>query len=394
MVGRGDGALTSPPVAVLAANRGYALASSRRLLVTALLAQGWRVVLATADDEHARQLEALGAEIERIAFARSGLAPMTDLRAYRRFRRLLRALRPDLLHCFHAKPVILGGLAAAGLAETTVVHTITGLGQAFERPGVRWLAATGYRRVLSRAAAVIFQNPDDRDLFLARGWAPLGRSHLLRGSGVDLERFHPRAGEPVEESVPRVLFAARLLWPKGVAEFVEAARLLAPRWPSVRFQIAGELDPGHPQAVPETWLEEKAEEGVIEYLGYRPRFEEDLLAATIFALPSYYREGVPRVGLEAAACALPVVAADAPGSRETVVDGDTGLLVPPRDAGALARAIETLLEDPARARAMGEAGRRRVEADFDLRRLTLDQLEIYRAAGAPVEPQLAPVEVS
>ena len=253
-------------------------------------------------------------------------------------------------------------------------------------------AAAGYRQALGRAAATIFQNPDDRDLFLERGWAPADRCHLIRGSGVDVERFSPVEKPPA--SPARVLFAARLLWPKGVREFVEAARILASRWPDVRFQVAGELDPGHPEAVPTDWLEARAAEGLIDYLGYRPRFEDELRAATVFVVPSYYREGVPRVGLEAAACGLPVVAADAPGSRETVAGGETGLLVPPRDAKALAAAIGELLADPARAWEMGREGRNRVEESFDLRRLTVEQLEIYRAAGAPVEPRLAGSETA
>lgn len=388
--------MSAAPVAILAANRGYALASSRRLLVEALLEQGWRVVLATAADAHARELVSLGAELAPVVFARSGAAPRADLAAFRALRALVERLEPRLVHCFHAKPVILGGLAAAS-SGASVVHTITGLGQAFVRPGLagaltRRLAALGYGSVLPRAAAVIFQNPDDRELFLDRGWVSGERSHLVRGSGVDLERFAPPPEQRRErdDAAPRVLMAARLLWPKGVREFVDAARQLRATRPGARFQIAGELDPEHAEAVPEAWLREREREGTIELLGYREDLERVLAAADVFALPSYYREGVPRVALEAAACALPVVAADAPGSRETVVDGETGRLVPPRDANALAAGLAELLDDPALARRMGRAGRRRVEREFDLRALTVEQLALYRRAGAgEIEPRLA-----
>ncbi|MEM9291878.1 MAG: glycosyltransferase family 4 protein [Acidobacteriota bacterium] len=395
----------SQPTALLAANRGWALWSSRRGIVEGLLAAGWRVIVATAADEWAQKLAELGADLVEVRFARSGLSPRADAAALRAMVKLLRQERPGLMHLFHAKPMLLGGLAARWVrprkvagkepgkeAEKRVlVGTVTGLGQAFERSALaRQLALAGYRVSLPAYDAVVFQNPDDRDFFLQRRLLTSQQARLIVSSGVDLERFRlpadPELDQRRHRERPRVLMVARWLKSKGVEEFLEAARQLKERFPQARFQLAGERDEHHPESVPEAVLSRASAEGVVEILGYRRQLELDLAETSIFVLPSYYREGVPRTALEAAACGAALVVADAPGTRETVEEGVTGLRVPPRDSGALAQALGQLLADEELRRQFGTAGRRRIEESFDLRDILRRQLDLYGELGARPSP--------
>jgi glycosyltransferase involved in cell wall biosynthesis len=217
---------------------------------------------------------------------------------------------------------------------------------------------------------VIVQNPDDAEA-LARMGVDRARIRLIPGAGVDTERFSPR---PEPEGVPVVMLASRLLWDKGVGEFVEAARRLKGRG---RFVLVGAPDPHNPASVTEADLRAWREEGVIEWWGAQEDMPATLNAAHIICLPSY-REGMPKVLLEAMACGRPVVTTDAPGCRDCVADGDNGLLVPVRDAQALAVAIERLLDDAALRRRMGQRGRERAVAEFSQERVIAETLAVYR----------------
>lgn len=342
---------------------------------------GWQVVAATADDSWATRLSTIGVTVEPVSFSRGGLALFWDVRALLALTRLYRRYRPALIHHFNAKPVILGSLAALLAGSHRVVNTITGLGHVFIRGGVtRYLAATAYSLLLSRSAGTIFQNPDDLYLFVERGWIPAQLARLIVSSGVDTARFRPAPATRAPAEPTRVLMVARLLWQKGVGEFVEAADLVKERYPGTCFQLAGEWDPVHPDAVGEKWIHAVTNQGVIEFLGYLRNMPQQLHQTDIFVLPSY-REGAPRVLLEAAACGLPVVATDVPGCREMVLDGVTGLLIPPQDSRALAQAIIVLLQKPELRRRMGQAGRKRVEAEFDIRAVTARHLALYQEIG-------------
>jgi len=177
---------------------------------------------------------------------------------------------------------------------------------------------------------------------------------------------------------------SRLLWRKGVREFIQAAAICRGRFPEARFQLAGELDLEHPDAVPEEWLERETANSQIEFLGYLGDMDKALPEVDVVVLPSYYPEGVPRVLLEASACGVPVVTTDTPGCREAVLDGVTGRLVPPMDSEALAEAIQGLLSDPRARYSMGQAGRRRAEQEFDIGVVTEKYLDVYRAVGIDI----------
>jgi len=369
------------PRVVFTANRGYALKSSREGIIRRFLSLGWKVVLATADDVHSRELVALGAELEPVRFSRGGLSPLVDWLAWQRMRQIARRHQPLLVHNFHAKPVILGSMAARRELgdRVRVVNTITGLGHAFVRGGwISQLAGLGYRLSLPHADITIFQNRDDRSLFLDCGWVEEAASRLVIGSGVDMERFTPRPNHDAKP--PVVLMLGRLIWQKGVAEFAEVARRVRAHYPDARFLWAGELEQEHPDAVLAEWIESQSE---FDYLGRVADVAALFEQADVLLFPSY-REGVPRTVMEAAACGVPTVGFDVPGVREAVRDGETGLLVSDRDVDALTEVVLRLLDSPELRQQMGMAGRRLAESAFDIRSIQAEHFGIYRELGIDI----------
>jgi glycosyltransferase involved in cell wall biosynthesis len=227
-------------------------------------------------------------------------------------------------------------------------------------------------------ARLILQNPDDVRFFERTGISPRARIRLIAGSGVDCARFLPPAPghERAAGEALRVVLAARMLWDKGVDEFVNAARLLKAENRNLRFVLAGSPDPGNPASIPEQALLEWQASGLVEWLGHVDDMPTLLAGADIVALPSY-REGLPKSLIEAAACARPLITTDVPGCREVVTNGVDGLLVPARDATALARAIARLQDDPALAHRLGLAAREKALAEFDERIVIARTLAVY-----------------
>jgi glycosyltransferase involved in cell wall biosynthesis len=369
---------------IFTANRGYALTSSRTLLIEHFLSSGWNVVLATANDEESRFLCDRGAVLEEVIFNRGGFVPLIDVRAYRRLQAVFKKWRPDLIQHFHAKPVILGSLAARRSLDDSVkvVNVITGLGHAFISGGVTArMAGMGYDLVRSRTDMTIFQNRDDLALFVQKGWVDQERARLVPGSGVDVDRFTMVERQDRKGKSPVVVMLGRLLRQKGIPEFVEVAKRIQNEWPQTKFLLAGEEDPVHPDAVTVKWLEEQKS---IQYLGRLSDVLPLLIEADLLLFPSYYREGLPRVILEAAATGLPTVAFDVPGVREAVQDGETGFLVPDRDVDALTRTVAELLENREKRLSMGREARKMVEDNFDIRAIQEQYLEIYRELGVDI----------
>ena len=369
------------PVAVFAANRGYALTSSRMSLIRHFLAKDWVVVLATADDEESRELCNMGAVLEPVRFNRGGLSPVADMAAFVRLRNIYRKWKPIMVQHFHAKPLIIGSLAAKQVPahKVRIINTITGLGHAFVAGGIlSRLAGIGYSTASSNADIMIFQNKDDMALFREKGWVEKGRSRLVRGSGVDIEQFKGKVRYRRDIHKPIVVMLGRLLRQKGILEFAEVARRVRHRWPEARFLWAGEEDSGHPDSVSAKRL--RSQTGV-EYLGRLSDVVPLLNKADILLFPSYYREGVPRVVLESSAMALPTVGFDVPGVREAVVHGRTGFLVKERDVDALTERVIFLLENESIRQQMGSAARNMVIRDFNIKSIQEQYLELYRDIG-------------
>jgi glycosyltransferase involved in cell wall biosynthesis len=351
------------PRIALAANDSWNIVNYRAGLIRSLQQAGYDVHVLAPDGGHADAVRALGVQFHPVAMKARGKSPTGDLAVLLAFWRRLRAIRPDAFLGFTAKPNIYGSMAA-GWCGIPVVNNISGLGAAFVRPGIlQQIVGRLYRLALRRSAVVFFQNRDDQEMFVARGIVSRDQSALLPGSGVDLAHFTPverRAGEG-----PAFLLAGRLLWDKGVGEYVDAARAVRARHPGVRFRILGIVERKSAAAVPLSKLREWEAEGATAYLGSSDDVRQAFAEADCVVLPSYYREGVPRVLLEASAMAIPIITTDMPGCREAVDDGVTGFLCAPRSVDSLVSAIERFIAMPAEQRlAMGAAARTKMEREF------------------------------
>ena len=357
----------------IVANSAWYLYNFRRRLMQALRDDGHDVLAVSPTDDHARNLQAEGFAWREWPLAAAGTNPWREWRAVSDLRRALVSGRIDLAFTYTPKANIYTGLAARGLPLVHVPN-VSGLGRAFIAARPVTLIVTGlYRLAFSRAHTVVFQNEDDRSEFLAAGLADPQRTLRVPGSGVDLERFTP---VPLPQGgAPAFLFVGRVLSDKGVREFVQAARQMRRCRPDLIFRILGRVGADNPTAIPADEVRSWEDEGVVELLGTCDDVRPHLARAHCVVLPSY-REGVPRVLLEAAAMARPCIATDVPGCRDAVVDGRTGLLCPPRDSAALAGALQRFIDaGPAAWASMGTAGRRLVEDRFD-ERLVIDT---YRA---------------
>ena len=335
--------------------------------------------------ESVAAIEACGVRYHDIPLERRGLSPWGELRLLLAIFRLERRLKPDLGHHLTMKPVIWGGFAARAGRVPAAVFSINGLGHLFLGQELttrllRPLVMPLYRFGLGhRRSRTVFQNPDDRDLFLRLRLVAPERCIQIKGSGVDLERFRPR---PEPEGPPVVLLPARLLAEKGVNEFVAAARTLRRSGLDARFALAGRIDAGNPSGIAETTIRAWVSEGAIEWWGHRSDMPEVLAQSTIVCLPSY-REGTPRALIEAAAVGRALVATDVPGCREIVRDGVNGLLVPARDSASLATALRRLVEDADLRRKLAAGGAGIARAEFSATRFHDDILAVYRTLLAP-----------
>jgi len=337
---------------------------------------GFEVVVATRPGDGLERIEAAGIRFLPLEIDRGGMNPFKDLISVARLARLLRCERPDLVHLVALKPVLLGTLAARLAGVKRRVSAVAGMGFLFTEGGRGGLLMPLVRRLLGRSlrgGLVIVQNPDDAALLVGLG-VPAGSLRLIRGSGVDLARFRV---EPEPGGAPVVMLPSRMLWDKGVGEFVEAARRLKKQGVEARFVLVGAPDPANPAAVPEDRLEAWQADGLLEWWGYQERMEAVLPQAHLVCLPSY-REGLPKVLLEAMACGRAVVTCDVPGCREAVVHEQNGLLVPSRDPGALADAIGRLLGDASLRCRFGATGREWAERFFSTERVARETLGVYQ----------------
>lgn len=355
---------------------------NRAPLAKKLLQLGVEVEVLANDTGQAERISQMGIPFHPLNSRRGRLSPLRDLTLIRRLHQLQKERRPQLVHHFTLKPVLFGSFAARFHPQIRVVNSITGLGYLFTDPErnrlPRQLAKIAYRYCLNGPNyQTIVQNRDDYDYFVAHRLARRERLHLIRGSGVDCQKFAPTP-EPEFQERLRVLFIGRLLGDKGVFEFLEAARLL--HRPGLEFVLAGDLDPGHPTSLKMEQLQDLTAQGLVRHLGYSDDVGAEIRASHVVVLPSY-REGLPKVLLEAAACGRALVAADAPGSREVVIHEKTGLLVPTRDGKSLAGAIERLAADAdLRGRLAGSA-RDLTVAEFSADRVVQQIVDLYRALG-------------
>lgn len=361
-------------------------------LPVALAAQraGHEVAAAAAADPYVAEIEAAGVPFVALAMRKSR-SPAAAWAALRAMTWLFRTRRPEIVQVSSLRVAALGGLAARRARVPALVRVLTGRGYVFTEGSAPLRAAVSacWRAGRTPRAWTVFQNQDDRRLFLELRLAAAEASSVVPGAGVDLARFRPR---PEPEGPPTVLYLGRMLRAKGVAELVEASRRLRAAGLPHRLLLAGRPDPGNPSSLTTAELEAWQAAGDAEWLGHRADAPALLAGCSLLALPTAYGEGLPRVLLEAAASGRPALATLAPGCVDAVGDDETGLLVAPRDLAALCRALERLLTDPALRRRLGAAARRRAEAEFGLDAVVGHYLGLYQrlmgssAAVAPAGP--------
>ena len=354
--------------------------SHRLPLALAARDSGYEVHVATPDSPLSGVIQKHGLHFHVIPLHRSSTRLWKELKSFQALLHLYRHLKPDLVHHVTIKPVLYGGAAARLAKVPAVIYAVPGLGHVFVREGlqasllrsvVKWIYGYVFRHP---NAKIIFQNPDDRQLMLQAQLVTISDSILIRGSGVDMDKFIPL---PEADGPPVVVLAARMLWEKGVGEFVDAARQLREQKVDARFILAGESDPGNPSAVPVWQLEQWHDSGVVEWLGACDDMARVFSEAHVVCLPSY-REGLPKVLIEAAACGRPIITTDVPGCREVVRHEENGLLVPARNPAALAAAMRRLISSAVLRQFLGQRGREIAVAEFALDKVVAQTLAIYQ----------------
>lgn len=341
--------------------------------------RGYEVHIVTTLTDKFEALECCGIIVHSLKIKRQGINIINSIVGMFQLLKIFHFVKPDIVHFITIKPILLGGLVARVAQVPCVVAAVSGLGFVFTARGwkssirkklVGFLYNIAFRHPNLK---VIFQNKDD--LFELTSRIKLKKSDiaLIPGSGVDLTRFCHTA---LPKGVPIVMLAARLLIDKGVGEFVQSARILKHRGCLARFVLVGDVDSANPTSLDDGQIASWNLEGYVECWGSMSDMNTVLSYATIIVLPSY-REGLPKVLIEAAACGRPVITTDVPGCRDSIQPGITGILVPPYDAESLASAVQYLLDNPVCCQVMGDLGRKFAESAFDVRSVVSKHMEIY-----------------
>lgn len=368
---------------ILFANTDWYLYNFRRTLALALRNDGHEVLLLSPQGPYAEKLQALGLRWLPVPMARRSLNPFREFNLILWLSKLMRKEHADLVHGFTIKGAVYGSLAARLAGVSARVNGIDGLGYVFAsnefkarllRPLVRALLRLALGGKYSR---LILQNPDDVAMFQDAGLVSAECVRMIPGAGVDCNRFSV-GGKRVEGQHLRVLLAARLLWDKGLAEYAATARLLKAQGRQIHFLLAGTPDPGNPDSVPEETVQRWVNEGLIDWLGQVTDMAALLGTVHVVVLPTAYREGLPTSLTEGAACSLPLITTDMPGCREVVTNEVDGLLIPARDAEALAQAIARLDDDPVLSARLGAAARAKVLAQFDEQIVIRRTMAVYK----------------
>lgn len=382
---------------MIALNAAWNLVNFRAGLIRALVAEGHGVVAVAPPDEYAPLLSKLGCRYVPLAMDNKGTHPGRDLALLWRFYKLLRKESPSVFLSYTVKPNVYGSLAAHALG-IPVVNNIAGLGAPFIRND--WLTRVVgnlYQQALKRSARVFFQNEDDRRLFIERKLVRAEVTACLPGSGIDLERFCiskaecsviPDAGRDEAKRV-RFLLIARMLWDKGIGEYVEAARQVRRDFPRAEFALLGFLGVQNPAAISRQQIQAWVDEGVVNYLGETNDVRPFIAESDCVVLPSY-REGTSRTLLEAAAMSRPIITTDAAGCREVVLDGTNGFLCQVRNGDDLAEKMFRMIRLTPEERAeMGRRGREKIEREFDERIVIQKYLETIQETAAAVDVECA-----
>jgi glycosyltransferase involved in cell wall biosynthesis len=366
--------------------------SHRLPIARAALRNGYEVIIVTRVIGNAQRILDEGFRLIPLQLRRGSYNPLVDIQSVRELRRIYRAEQPNIVHNVALKPVLYGTAAGIGLHGVQVVNALTGLGflassQSFKARMLRPLIWRLLRFLLRRPnQRLLLQNEEDREFLTTRLGVKPDQITLIRGSGVDMDVFRP---SPEPDGVPVVMFASRMLWIKGVREFVEAATALRKKGCSARFVLVGDSDIGSPSSVPREQLLKWQESGAVEWWGHRQDMAAVFKQASLVCLPSQGGEGVPKTLIEAAASGRAIVTTDVAGCRDIVHHGLNGILVPPQNVPALVRAIEELVGDPERRLLFGGRSRKIAAADFSEDLVVGETLRMYNDA---LQSSFAPAE--
>lgn len=355
--------------------------SHRLPIALAVKQAGFTVQIATPSDAKGEAIfRQYGFSFAPISLRRKGRNPFSECILLWQLWRLYRKIQPDIVHHVTIKPVIYGGIIARLARVPAVVSSVSGLGYLFIRGGVRARWMRGLVNSLYWLAfghpnqRVVFQNPDDFKMFVEAGIISKQDGILISGSGVDLNLF-VAAAEPQDKEV-RIVLVSRMLRDKGVIEFVDAIRILHAQNLPVEGVLVGDSDIGNPASIDDKTLASWHKSGVITWLGQRDDIADIMQQAHVVCLPSY-REGLPKVLIEAAACGRPIITTDVPGCRETVEQGVNGLLVTVKNVDELAAAMSVLVKDASLRKRMGQESRDKAEKEFGIEQVVAKTLSIY-----------------
>jgi glycosyltransferase involved in cell wall biosynthesis len=349
---------------IIVSNTSWSLFNFRLGIARSLKESGYEVVLIAPFDEYSQRLEE-EFEYYDVYMNNKGTNPKEDIKTTIEFYKLYKKLKPDVVLHYTIKPNIYGTIACNLLGIKTV-NNIAGLGTLFIKQNfVTKIAKWLYKYSQSKADKIFFQNSDDYEMFTSEGLVEKIKCDVLPGSGVDTSKFVPMEYVKKDDKF-RFLLIARMLWDKGVGEYVEAAKIIKPKYPHVEFQLLGFLDVINKSAISKEQMQEWVDEGLVNYLGVSDNVKEEIVKADCIVLPSFYREGTPRILLESASMAKPIITTDNVGCRDVVDDGVNGYLCEVRNTQDLADKMEMMLnlsEDERKS--MGKAGRVKMVNEFD-----------------------------
>jgi len=342
--------------------------SHRFNLAKEAISKGYEVSLLTNVNSHKNEIESAGINLLPWSLQRNSFNPIKEIRSIIQIISAINFIQPSLVHSVALKPILYSSIASKFSCVKSIVFAFAGLGYLFTSN--KFLIKIGRLPVVISLRLLlnndnsnfIFQNQDDIDIFLTLKIAKESNINLIPGSGVDTNRFFPDF-QKVRDSVPIIILPARLLWDKGIGDFVEAAKILRDKDFNARFVLVGQFDPHNPANIPQSKIDEWVRNKIIEYWGFQENMPKILNQSTIVCLPSY-REGFPKVLLEAASCSKPIIATDVPGCRQAVHHNKNGLLVPLRNPKLLAGSIEKMVNDKDLCEKMGEAGLKRVHSEL------------------------------
>jgi len=334
-----------------------------------------------ASNSTLQKLKKIGVNYKDIDIERTKISPIRDLLTLRKIEHLIESVRPEIMLSYSIKPVIFGSIAASRVGVDHIFALIEGLGYVFADSSIKsrflgMISITLYKRSLSLCDKVFLLNKDDKSLFINKNIIEEEKTILINGIGVDLNFYYP-ATFPKNITF---LLAARLIKDKGIREYVKAARILKNKYPNVRFLMAGSIDE-NPNAIRKNELSEWFKSGAIEYKGFVPDIRTIMVDASIYVLPSYYREGIPRSIMEAMSMGRPIITTHSTGCKETVEQCVNGLKVPVKDVDALVEAMEYYIKFPKQITNMGKESRRIAENRFNVK--TINEIILNKMGLAP-----------